>query len=215
MPHRAIEDTRDYYDELATVYDHATVSGAWTPNDVLARELALSNPPATGLDLGCGTGHTLDVLRTRWPSAAYTGVDASEAMLSRARDKHPDVTFSQDDIAGFVSTATRRFDLVTAIGCFEFVLDLPEIIRSIAERLVNSGGLLAFTYEPLIVGLEGQDQRLTVRKGTRGAVTTFRWSPIAVKNALTKNALVQHESLFVSYYREELPVVYHLLVARL
>ncbi len=42
------------------------------------------------LDLGTGTGETARRVLARHPDAALVGVDASEAMLSRARDVLPD-----------------------------------------------------------------------------------------------------------------------------
>jgi len=42
------------------------------------------------LDLGTGTGETARRVLARHPDAAIVGVDASEAMLSRARDVLPD-----------------------------------------------------------------------------------------------------------------------------
>ncbi len=42
------------------------------------------------LDLGMGTGETARRVLARHPDAAIVGVDASEAMLSRARDVLPD-----------------------------------------------------------------------------------------------------------------------------
>jgi SAM-dependent methyltransferase len=41
--------------------------------------------PAHIVDLGCGTGNVTAVLRRVWPEARVTGVDASAAMLERAR----------------------------------------------------------------------------------------------------------------------------------
>src|SRR5919109_3669546 len=41
--------------------------------------------PARVVDLGCGTGNVTALLRARWPQARVMGVDASSAMLERAR----------------------------------------------------------------------------------------------------------------------------------
>lgn len=42
------------------------------------------------LDLGCGTGLELDSIFRRYPDVSVTGIDLSEAMLERLREKHPD-----------------------------------------------------------------------------------------------------------------------------
>ncbi|MBO1112303.1 methyltransferase domain-containing protein [Bordetella petrii] len=44
--------------------------------------------PAALLDAGCGAGDNLPLLRERYPDAAYLGLDASEALLAHARQRH-------------------------------------------------------------------------------------------------------------------------------
>jgi len=41
------------------------------------------------LDLGCGTGLELDAIFRRLPDLAVTGIDMTQAMLDRLREKHP------------------------------------------------------------------------------------------------------------------------------
>lgn len=41
------------------------------------------------LDLGCGTGLELDEIFRRFPDAAVTGIDLTQAMLDKLREKHP------------------------------------------------------------------------------------------------------------------------------
>src|SRR5207237_1759134 len=43
----------------------------------------------TVLELGTGTGETAARVRARNPGARWTGIDASEAMLARARERLP------------------------------------------------------------------------------------------------------------------------------
>jgi tRNA (cmo5U34)-methyltransferase len=42
------------------------------------------------LELGCGTGETALRVRAEHPEATWVGIDASEAMLARARERLPD-----------------------------------------------------------------------------------------------------------------------------
>ena len=44
----------------------------------------------TLLDLGCGTGLELDEILVRFPLLTVTGIDLSDTMLARLRQKHPD-----------------------------------------------------------------------------------------------------------------------------
>lgn len=52
--------------------------------DLVAR-VAPARPPLHVADLGCGTGDLTAELLARWPTARVDGVDASEAMLEKAR----------------------------------------------------------------------------------------------------------------------------------
>jgi tRNA (cmo5U34)-methyltransferase len=45
---------------------------------------------ATILDLGCGTGLELDEIFKRLPQASVVGIDLTQAMLDRLKQKHPD-----------------------------------------------------------------------------------------------------------------------------
>ena len=49
-------------------------------------------PPCceTMLDIGCGTGLELDHIFARFPDLNVTGIDLSEKMLEKLRQKHPD-----------------------------------------------------------------------------------------------------------------------------
>lgn len=49
-------------------------------------------PPSTSslLDLGCGTGLELDEIFKINPSLAVTGIDLTQAMLDKLKEKHPD-----------------------------------------------------------------------------------------------------------------------------
>ena len=49
----------------------------------------LPSPCHTLLDLGCGTGLELDEIFGRFPDIAVTGIDLTQAMLNRLKEKHP------------------------------------------------------------------------------------------------------------------------------
>ena len=83
---------------------------AWNPDLYLqfapqrlrpARDLlgavALARPERI-TDLGCGPGNVTRLLAGRWPRAQITGVDASAAMLERARPTLPEARFELADI---------------------------------------------------------------------------------------------------------------------
>ena len=55
--------------------------------------------PARVFDLGCGAGNVRRLLKARWPDAQTTGVDDSEAMLTRAAKSLDGVSWVQQSLA--------------------------------------------------------------------------------------------------------------------
>lgn len=64
----------------------------------------------TLLDVGCGTGRHLELLRERY---RVEGVDIHPVMLDAARRRLPDVELHEADMADF--SLDRRFDVVTCL----------------------------------------------------------------------------------------------------
>lgn len=66
------------------------------------------------LELGCGTGNVLKLLRISFPAAEMTGVDGSRYMLRMAKQKQiPHLTLIQDDMVDYVSAyKPDAFDIV-------------------------------------------------------------------------------------------------------
>lgn len=107
----------------------ATPQGLWWPNaaDLATRYEVFLRPllPAPGegrlrlLDVGCGLGFLPDWLAANGLLAAvdYTGLDASAAILERARARWPSLRFAHGDpLAGDIPPG--GFDAVVAIGLF-------------------------------------------------------------------------------------------------
>ena len=86
--------------------------------DLLAR--VPLGAPAHVVDLGCGPGTVTSLLRQRFPAADVLGVDASAAMLDRARAAAPGCRFLAAELAALPS-GLRLIEIAddTALG------DLP------------------------------------------------------------------------------------------
>jgi tRNA (cmo5U34)-methyltransferase len=91
------------------------------------------------LELGVGTGETARRVRARHPEASWTGVDASRAMLDRARDTFPDADLRLSRLQDPLPAGP--FDLVVSALAVHH-LDADEkrdLFRRVAESLRPGG----------------------------------------------------------------------------
>ena len=92
------------------------------------------------------------------------------------------------------------FDVVTAVGGFEFTPDLPGLLDGV-RRIVAPGGHLVLTYEPVLAGWRPQERRVETNLGANGLeLTTFRWEPGEVAAGFTGWRTVRSE-LLAAYLR--------------
>jgi trans-aconitate 2-methyltransferase len=91
-------------------------------------------------DLGCGSGLSTSVLAARWPDARITGIDRSQAMLARARERLPGVHWVQADIAQF--DANELPELVFANASLHWLADHRRLLPRLLS-LLSPGGVLA------------------------------------------------------------------------
>ncbi len=202
-----LDRARAYFEEFAGDYDGAAAEAGWMPNDLLAEALETVRGVRTAVDLACGTGSSLAVVRRAFPEADLVGVDLSASMIDRARTRVPGTRLVQADAADYAEMTEERFDLVTAVGGFEFTPDLPDLLERV-RRLVRPGGDLVFTYEPEITGWEPQAARAETNLGSNGLdLTTLRWEPGEVAAGFEGWRQVR-DRLVVAYRRDGLPTVY-------
>ncbi len=96
-------------------------------------------PGGRYLDFACGTGRILEVGASYFSDA--TGVDVSEAMLERAREKVPDARIVKADVLS-EPVDLGRFDVVTL---FRFLLragKLREPVLRYLRSVINDDGTL-------------------------------------------------------------------------
>ncbi|WP_088553821.1 class I SAM-dependent methyltransferase [Calderihabitans maritimus] len=124
------------------------------------------------LDIGCGTGNfSLELARL---GVKVTGIDVSEAMLAKAREKA-----TQEGLAiKFLRADARKlpfgeasFDAVVSVTALEFVPNLADALQE-AYRVLKPGGRL-------VVGLIGGNSawsRYYEAKAARDPESVFRWA---------------------------------------
>ncbi len=146
------------YDKMARFYDSIY---AWKDYraevQVLVGHISKRVPRArTLLDVACGTGRHLELLKDRFDVA---GVDASAQMLEVARSRLSDVPLTQADMRSF--DLGRRFDVVTCLfGSIAHVKTLEAARTAVANlvRHVAPGGLLLL--EPWVAEDTWEDGRI-------------------------------------------------------
>ena len=145
------------YDKIARFYDSIYSWKDYKAEvDVLVGHIRERVPRATTLlDVACGTGRHLELLKDRFDVA---GLDASAQMLEVARSRLPDVPLTHADIRLFDLGA--RFDVVTCLfGSIAHVKTLEAARTAVANlvRHVAPGGLLLL--EPWVAEDAWEDGR--------------------------------------------------------
>ncbi len=105
-----------------------------------ARDLLARAPLASArvvYDLGCGPGNSLELLSRRFPDAAITGVDTSEAMLAHARARVPKARFVSRSIADW--TPDERPQLIFTNSALQFLPDHDRLFPRLAAMLAPGG----------------------------------------------------------------------------
>ncbi len=108
------------------------------PRDLLA-QVPLQNP-RLAVDLGCGPGNSTELLIERYPQTEVIGVDSSPDMLRKARERLPQCTFIEADVATW--RADPLADLLFANATFQWIPDHPQVLRRLLDALLP-GGVLA------------------------------------------------------------------------
>lgn len=97
------------------------------------------------LDLGCGTGFIIDIVRDLVDEVH--GVDITQAMLDQVDLSGPArVTLSRGDTAEF-ECESNRFDLVTSYSFLHHLYDIRPTLRT-AYRALRPGGIYYADLEP-------------------------------------------------------------------
>ena len=108
------------------------------PRDLLA-QIPLSEARKI-VDIGCGPGNSTELLVRRWPNATVIGIDTSADMLRQARERLPQQTFIEANVAHWVPP--EGTDLLFANAIFQWVPGHLKQLQRLLGRL-PAGGVLA------------------------------------------------------------------------
>lgn len=158
-PHKRA--VRDHFDGLAPEIDRWRRKSAYYHQE-LERFCRFVIPPgASVLELGCGPG---DLLAAVAP-ADGVGVDLSPAMVARARERHPRLTWLVGDAEAL--DLGRQFDYVILSDLLGHLEDIWATLHGL-RRLCHPGTRLVITYynylwEPLLLLAEKAGHRIPLR----------------------------------------------------
>ncbi|WP_028799563.1 class I SAM-dependent methyltransferase [Streptomyces sp. 142MFCol3.1] len=144
---QALSSVERGYDLLAPKFDHTPFRTPDSILDSVGRALRPMGPFRAGLDLCCGTGAGMDVLRGLCRDSV-TGIDISAGMLTVGRAGHragtePSMAWVRGDARAL--PFGPAFDLVVSFGAFGHFLprELPGLFAGV-HSVLRPGGRFAF-----------------------------------------------------------------------
>jgi SAM-dependent methyltransferase len=142
LARQALSSVEGGYDLLAPKFDRTPFR---TPDGVLdgtAGALRPFGPFGRGLDVCCGTGAGMRVLRSLC-LGPVTGVDFSAGMLAQARGAHPGAGWVRADVRALPFAGA--FDLAVSFGALGHFLpaERPALFAGV-HRALRAGGVFAF-----------------------------------------------------------------------
>jgi len=178
---QALSSVEGGYDLLAPKFDYTPFRTSDGVLDATADALRPIGPFDRGLDLCCGTGAGLRVLRPLC-RGQITGVDFSAGMLAQARSAHTGARLVRADARALPFAGA--FDLVVSFGALGHFLppERPALFAGV-HRALRPGGVFAFPV------------------GVQPPVASARyWALLGFDLAMRARNAVRRP-LFVMYYR--------------
>jgi SAM-dependent methyltransferase len=144
------------------------------------------------LDAGCGTGALEARLAERHPDVEVVAVDASPAMLTRARRRIRSTSprFVDADIDDFLARAKGQFERVVSVNLIWALADPPRTIEHMADCLVQGGRMVhttprwRFRFDVIVV------RHLQRARGVRAFLRALCLLPVLAVAGLLNLALV-------------------------
>jgi ubiquinone/menaquinone biosynthesis C-methylase UbiE len=103
---------------------------------------ALPVPAREVLEIGCGNGHLLEVIRRRWPALALRGLEYTPEMVDLARGRDlPHCVVDEGDVRR-LPYPDASFDVVISERCIVNVMDRADQEKSLrgVARVLRPGG---------------------------------------------------------------------------
>lgn len=210
-----------YYDKLADIYDDATEKeGAWTPPLYIYERLKNTvNNDTRILDIGIGTGKAIDSIYKSNNYSSITGVDVSTKMLEKCKNKYPEINLIEISSIKDLASFQDKYDLIICSGTLEFIENIEAFFQQ-CNRLLETQGVICFTYEPIIDFHPIQQDKKSLTVGDANSSLhiegfyTYRYTPIQMYSYLDQyDFRPVNDVEFVSYSKQNEKIIYHLITA--
>lgn len=135
-------------DQMARYYEHSRAQLRGAINRYFG------NNAIDGLEIGCGHGHVVDLLRKYNTRCSWSGLDISPTAIKEATEKYPDYPFYVEDITieGFRNVSlTLPYDVVVVGQLLWYILHKMDAVVTNCHGLLERGGLLIFSQAFLAV----------------------------------------------------------------
>lgn len=102
------------------------------------------------LDIGCGTGHAMNILAGKYPGSVFKGYDIADDAIERATIEAGEMnldnsTFKVMDIAGLPSNP--EFDLITAFDTIKGQKEPLKVLKNVRNALSEDGIFLMIEFK--------------------------------------------------------------------
>jgi predicted TPR repeat methyltransferase len=217
-----IKQAKKYFDLIANIYDEVTKKdNAWNPPNLISEYIKdYISEESILLDIGIGTGESLEKIYNNNKYKKIFGVDISGEMLLKCKEKFPRIITKEISNISDIIKLSDKFDLILASGVVEFIDDIEDLFNVVKISL-NNNGYFIFTFEPVIQFHFYQQYKKTLtipNKNSKVYVEdfyTYRYTLLEMKEYLNKfNFDIINDIEFIAYKKGKEEIIYHLLIVK-
>lgn len=180
------------YEQMPRSIDGLEAAGEWHVLKALLPELTNKNV----LDLGCGFGWHCRYAREQ-QARSVTGIDISEKMLQKAREKTDDpfISYIKMPIEE-IHFSDSQFDVVISSLAFHYIKSFDAICKKVYECLAPGGTFVFSVEHPIFTAREEQDWFLD-EQGIRihWPVDNYQSEGVRETTFLTENVVKYHRTI--------------------
>ncbi|MGD9639165.1 MAG: tetratricopeptide repeat protein [Alphaproteobacteria bacterium] len=144
IPKRADDDyIKKLFDAFAPDFDRSLKAIEYQAPSLIAKALnkkiPIKNSSYTILDAGCGTGLCSQYLKDYTKNGVLIGIDLSQGMLDKAKEKNMYDTLYQSEIVSFLTQHKDEYDLIVSADVFTYFGDLKNLFEGLFSALKTNG----------------------------------------------------------------------------